>query len=74
MIDEPMRRGDGVADTEQAAPPPLRPVTYVEINSPDLAKSAAFFESVFGWNLHAFAAPATTSSHPPMAPLAWTPA
>ena len=57
MIDEPMRRGDGVADTEQAAPPPLRPVTYVEINSPDLAKSAAFFESVFGWNLHAFAAP-----------------
>jgi len=35
----------------------MRPVTYVEINSPDLATSAAFFTSVFGWSLQAFAAP-----------------
>jgi uncharacterized protein len=34
-----------------------QPVNYVEINSPDLAKSAAFFEAVFAWTLQPFAAP-----------------
>jgi predicted enzyme related to lactoylglutathione lyase len=34
-----------------------RPVTYVELNSPDLARSAAFFEAVFDWWLQLFAAP-----------------
>jgi predicted enzyme related to lactoylglutathione lyase len=29
----------------------------VEINSPDLARSAAFFEQVFGWAPEPFAAP-----------------
>jgi predicted enzyme related to lactoylglutathione lyase len=33
-----------------------RPVTYVEINSPDLARSCAFFEQVFGWAPEPFAA------------------
>ena len=34
-----------------------RPVTYVELNSPDLELSAAFFEAVFDWRLQPFAAP-----------------
>jgi predicted enzyme related to lactoylglutathione lyase len=33
------------------------PVTYVELNSPDLARSAAFLEAVFGWSLQPFATP-----------------
>lgn len=33
------------------------PVTYVEINSPDLERSAAFFTDVFDWQLRAFADP-----------------
>jgi predicted enzyme related to lactoylglutathione lyase len=33
------------------------PVTYLEINSPDLAASSAFFEGAFGWRLQPFAAP-----------------
>lgn len=33
------------------------PVTYVEINSPDLEKSAAFFSAVFDWQLRTFADP-----------------
>jgi predicted enzyme related to lactoylglutathione lyase len=32
------------------------PVTYVEINSPDLTRTTAFFESVFGWRPEPFAA------------------
>ncbi len=31
------------------------PVTYVEINSPDLGRTVAFFESVFGWHPEPFA-------------------
>jgi len=34
-----------------------QPVTYLEINSPDLASSSAFFEGAFGWRLQPFAAP-----------------
>jgi predicted enzyme related to lactoylglutathione lyase len=26
-----------------------QPVTYVELNSPDLPTSTAFFRAVFGW-------------------------
>lgn len=33
------------------------PVSYVEINSPDLDRTASFFESVFGWRPEPFAAP-----------------
>jgi predicted enzyme related to lactoylglutathione lyase len=33
------------------------PVTYVEINSPDLNRSAAFFADVFAWQLRPFADP-----------------
>ena len=33
------------------------PVTYVEINSPDLDRSAAFFADVFDWQLRPFADP-----------------
>jgi hypothetical protein len=33
------------------------PVTYVEISSPDLARSCSFFEAVFGWSPQPFAAP-----------------
>jgi predicted enzyme related to lactoylglutathione lyase len=33
------------------------PVTYVEINSPDLERSAAFFNDVFDWQLRTFADP-----------------
>jgi uncharacterized protein len=34
-----------------------QPVTYVEINSPDLAATSAFVSAVFGWQPRAFAAP-----------------
>jgi predicted enzyme related to lactoylglutathione lyase len=34
-----------------------QPVTYVEINSPDVERSAAFFAAVFGWQFQPFAAP-----------------
>ncbi|MEZ0447001.1 VOC family protein [Cellulomonas sp. ICMP 17802] len=33
------------------------PVTYVEISSPDLAVSTAFFADTFGWALQPFADP-----------------
>ena len=33
------------------------PVTYVEINSPDLERSAAFMAEVFQWPLRTFADP-----------------
>ena len=33
------------------------PVTYVEINSPDLDRSATFFAEVFDWKLRPFADP-----------------
>jgi hypothetical protein len=33
------------------------PVSYVELNSPDLAASTAFFERVFGWEPQPFADP-----------------
>jgi len=34
-----------------------QPVTYVEINSPDLAATDAFMSAVFGWQARPFAAP-----------------
>lgn len=34
-----------------------QPVTYLEINSPDVERSAAFFGAVFGWQFQPFAAP-----------------
>ena len=34
-----------------------RPVSYLELNSPDLDRSSAFFSTVFGWELRPFAAP-----------------
>jgi predicted enzyme related to lactoylglutathione lyase len=34
-----------------------QPVTYVEINSPDLPATAAFVSAVFGWEPTPFAAP-----------------
>jgi hypothetical protein len=34
-----------------------RPVTFLEINSPDLARSSAFFAAAFGWELQPFASP-----------------
>jgi predicted enzyme related to lactoylglutathione lyase len=33
------------------------PVTYVELNTPNLDESAAFFSAVFGWSPQPFAAP-----------------
>ncbi|MEN3304145.1 MAG: uncharacterized protein V7603_347 [Micromonosporaceae bacterium] len=33
------------------------PVTYVELNSPDLDRTARFFADVFGWQPQPFAAP-----------------
>jgi predicted enzyme related to lactoylglutathione lyase len=33
------------------------PVSYVELNSPDLARTTRFFEDVFGWEPQPFAAP-----------------
>jgi uncharacterized protein len=33
------------------------PVSYLELNSPDLDRSSAFFSTVFGWELRPFAAP-----------------
>jgi hypothetical protein len=33
------------------------PVSYVELNCPDLEASARFFANVFGWSLQPFAAP-----------------
>jgi len=33
------------------------PVTYVEVHSPDLARSRDFFTAVFGWDPQPFAAP-----------------
>jgi len=33
------------------------PVTYVELNSPDLALTTAFLAQAFGWQLRPFAAP-----------------
>jgi len=33
------------------------PVSYVELNSPDLERSARFFTDVFGWQPQPFAAP-----------------
>jgi predicted enzyme related to lactoylglutathione lyase len=32
-----------------------RPVTYVEINSPDMPRSTAFMEAVFDWSFQPFA-------------------
>jgi uncharacterized protein len=34
-----------------------RPVTFMEINSPDLARSSEFFSAAFGWELQPFASP-----------------
>ena len=34
-----------------------RPVSYVEVQSPDLGASTAFFQKVFGWDPQPFAAP-----------------
>ena len=34
-----------------------QPVTYLEINSPDLPATARFFAEVFGWQPQAFVAP-----------------
>jgi uncharacterized protein len=34
-----------------------RPVTYVELNSPDLAATSTFMAEVFGWEPQPFAAP-----------------
>jgi uncharacterized protein len=34
-----------------------RPVSYVELNSPDLPATTAFFAAVFGWRAQPFAAP-----------------
>jgi predicted enzyme related to lactoylglutathione lyase len=34
-----------------------QPVSYVELNSPDLASSARFFADAFGWDPQPFAAP-----------------
>lgn len=34
-----------------------QPITYVELNSPDLDASVEFFDHVFGWTVQAFAAP-----------------
>src|SRR2546429_8596288 len=34
-----------------------QPVSYVELNSPDLASSARFFAAAFGWDPQPFAAP-----------------
>jgi hypothetical protein len=31
------------------------PVSYLELNSPDLDRSSAFFTTVFGWELRPFA-------------------
>jgi uncharacterized protein len=33
------------------------PVSYLELNSPDLDRSSAFFATVFGWELRPFATP-----------------
>jgi predicted enzyme related to lactoylglutathione lyase len=33
------------------------PVSYVELNRPDLEASSRFFASVFGWELQPFATP-----------------
>jgi predicted enzyme related to lactoylglutathione lyase len=33
------------------------PVTFLEINSPDLARSSAFFAAAFGWEMQPFASP-----------------
>ena len=35
----------------------VRPVTYVEIHSPDLERTLAFFAEAFGWETQPFAAP-----------------
>jgi len=35
----------------------IEPVYFVELNSPDLPASAAFFRAVFGWDPQPFAAP-----------------
>ena len=40
------------------------PVTYVEINSPDLERSAAFLATVFDWELRTFADPGYWSRRP----------
>ena len=34
-----------------------QPVSYLEINSPDLPQSAAFLSAVFGWDPQPFSAP-----------------
>ena len=34
-----------------------RPVTFMEINSPDLERSSTFFSAAFGWELQPFASP-----------------
>jgi predicted enzyme related to lactoylglutathione lyase len=34
-----------------------QPVSYLELNSPDLAATAGFFAEVFGWQPQPFAAP-----------------
>jgi predicted enzyme related to lactoylglutathione lyase len=34
-----------------------QPVTYVELSSPDVDRSTAFFEAVFGWQFQPFVSP-----------------
>jgi hypothetical protein len=34
-----------------------RPVTFMEINSPDLERSSIFFSAAFGWELQPFTSP-----------------
>jgi predicted enzyme related to lactoylglutathione lyase len=34
-----------------------QPVSYLELNSPDLSTSAQFFSHVFGWTVQPFASP-----------------
>jgi predicted enzyme related to lactoylglutathione lyase len=33
------------------------PITYIELNSPDLGRSTAFLEAVFGWAFQPFVSP-----------------
>lgn len=33
------------------------PVSYLEINSPDLGRTSAFFTAAFGWSPQPFASP-----------------
>jgi predicted enzyme related to lactoylglutathione lyase len=35
----------------------IQPVSYVELNSPDLERTSAFFTAAFGWSPQPFASP-----------------